>query len=207
MLGRYEVGRQGSVAVWIALMIPLLVDGDGVWSRDGRLGGRADVSPTDRRCVGERRAMNYKASLNAQTAATFAARMAQLNGASGTASPTWSSSCSGSCTSPCTGTLTDNQIIAQVISCSGAVTNSDVMIKVSVQKTVPAAMSSLFSSTSSYTHNCQRVPRNLSRAPLHATGAAAASRVCWRCPTRVRSLDPGRRTSRCRIVRWYQMAR
>ena len=150
-MSEFVLGRRGSVAVWIALMTPMLVMAMafgievGGWEAARMSAQRtADVSAN----AG---AMNYKASLNAQTAATFAARMAQLNGASGTASPTWSSSCSGSCTSPCTGTLTDNQIIAQVISCSGVVTNSDVMIKVSVQKTVPAAMSSLFSSTSSYT--------------------------------------------------------
>jgi hypothetical protein len=171
MLGRYEVGRQGSVAVWIALMIPLLTMAMafgvemGGWEAARMSAQRtADVSAN----AG---VMNYKASLNAQTAATFAARMAQLNGASGTASPTWSSSCSGSCTSPCTGTLTDNQIIAQVISCSGAVTNSDVMIKVSVQKTVPAAMSTLFSSTSSYTITATGTSE-LVTTTTAATGAA-----------------------------------
>jgi hypothetical protein len=88
---------------------------------------------------------------SAQTAATFAARMAQLNGATGTTSPTWNTTCGASCTSPCTGTLTDNQIIAQIMMCSGTVTNSDVMIKVSVQRPVSAMVSKLFNTTSSYT--------------------------------------------------------
>jgi hypothetical protein len=151
MSSRFELGRQGSVAVWIALMIPVLTM---ALAFGVEVGGWEAVRMSTQRIAdvsANAGVMNYKASLNGQTAATFAARMAQLNGASGTASPTWSSTCSSSCTTPCTGTLTDNQIIAQFITCSGTVNNSDVMIKVTVQKTVPAAMSRLFSSSSSYT--------------------------------------------------------
>jgi hypothetical protein len=151
MVSRVRLGRKGSVAVWIALMIPVLtmalsfgVEVAGWEAAQMSAQRTADVSAI----AG---ALNYKNTLNAQSAATLAARMAQLNGATGTGSPSWSTTCSGSCTSPCTGTLTDNQIVAKVISCSGRVSNSDVMVSVAVQKSVPAALSSLFSSNTSYT--------------------------------------------------------
>jgi Flp pilus assembly protein TadG len=148
--GQFRLGRQGSVAVWIGLMIPVFVAalslGVEVSSWEAAqlsLQRTADVSAI----AG---ALSYKSSQNAQAAATSAAEMAQLNGGAGMASPTWSNTCSGSCTSPCTGTLTDNQITAQVIMCSGNVTALDVMIKVTVWQSVAATVSRLFDSTSSY---------------------------------------------------------
>jgi hypothetical protein len=84
--------------------------------------------------------INYLATGNKQTAATFAARIAQLNGGSGTATPSWNSG---------TNTLTDNQITAQVI--TGYMNASDTALKVTVQKTIPAGISSVFNHSASYT--------------------------------------------------------
>ena len=85
-------------------------------------------------------AMNYLTTANNQTAATFGARMAQLNGGSGTASPTWSSG---------TNTLSDNMITASVI--NGYKSSSDTALQITVQKSIPATVSRAFTSTANYT--------------------------------------------------------
>ncbi len=85
-------------------------------------------------------AMNFKTTGNKQTAATFAARIAQLNGGTGTASPSWNAG---------TSTLTNNQITAQFV--AGSVNSASSALKVTVQKAIPAGMSAAFMSNTSYT--------------------------------------------------------
>lgn len=84
--------------------------------------------------------LNYMSTASNQTAATFAARVAQLNGASGTASPSWDSG---------TNTLTDNMITAQIV--AGYKASSDKALRVTVRKTVPAFLSQAFNATAAYT--------------------------------------------------------
>ncbi len=130
--------QNAAVAIWVAMLTPLLVIvlAFGIelvgWSvtkvEAQRAADLASISG----------AINYKSTSNPQTAATAAARMAQLNNGTGTASPTWDSGSK---------TLTDNQITAQIV--SGIKTSSDTAIKVSVQKTVPQVVSGLLNGQSS----------------------------------------------------------
>jgi Flp pilus assembly protein TadG len=76
----------------------------------------------------------------AQTAATLAARLAEVNGVTGASSPSWNS---------VTSTYTDNQITAQII--QGVKSSSDAAILVTVQKSVPLTISRAISSTQSVT--------------------------------------------------------
>lgn len=134
------MGRQASIAIWMAVMLPGLIMGLSLgvevtsWAAvQVSLQRAADVAAI----AG---AINYKATTNKQTAATFAARIAQLNGGTGTASPSWNAG---------TSTLTDNLITAQVV--TGWQTTSNTALKVTVQKVIPAGVSKAFSSTASYT--------------------------------------------------------
>jgi hypothetical protein len=134
------VGRRGSVAIWIATMMPgLLV----AVSLGVEVGGWAAAQVAVQRSADVAAiagGINYLATKNPQTAATFAARLAQLNGGSGTTSPSWNSG---------TNTLTDNLITAQVV--TGYETATDTALKVTVQKSIPAGISSTFSSVKTYT--------------------------------------------------------
>jgi hypothetical protein len=150
--GAFSWGRRASVGIWIAVMAPGLIMATsmavevGAWEAAQVSAQRAaDLAAT----AG---AANFLSTNNAQTAATFAARVAQLNGGTGTAAITWSGSCTSPCTSACTLTGTDNQITVQTILCAGYTKTSDPMIKVTVQKTIPSYLSApLFSSATSHT--------------------------------------------------------
>ena len=88
-------------------------------------------------------ALNYKTSTNytsitniagaQQTAAIFAARMAQLNGGAGTATPTWDAN---------TLTLYDNQVTTQIV--NGVQDASNVAVKVTINRTVPRMLTGFF---------------------------------------------------------------
>lgn len=132
--------RKAGVALWIALMMPGLVMALALglevahWSAvQVQLQRAADVAAA----AG---AINYKATSNAQTAATAAARMAQLNGVVGMTSPTWNATSK---------TLSDNMVSAQVT--SGAKSSSNTAVQVTVQKTVPLAVAQLVNSATSVT--------------------------------------------------------
>jgi hypothetical protein len=140
VLRRLDIGRRASVTMWLAVLLPGLVIliAMGVeiagWEATQVSAQRsADVSAL----AGS---INFQSSKNAQTAATFAARMAQLNGGAGTASPSWDATSK---------TLTDNQITVQVV--SGIANSSDDALQVTFHKIVPATLSTLFSSVASYT--------------------------------------------------------
>src|SRR5258708_385392 len=102
---------RGSITFGMGAMVPALIIG---------LSGGVEVASWGAAKIGAQRAadiaavagaINYRANTNytttvnsagaKQTAATFAARMAQLNGASGTPAPSWNAT---------TATLTDNPI-------------------------------------------------------------------------------------------------
>jgi Flp pilus assembly protein TadG len=136
-LGR---GRRGSIAIWIAVMAPGLlmatafgIEVGGWAAAQVSLQRSADVAAT----AG---AIFYLGNNSGQKASTFAARIAQLNGGGGTTSPTWNAQ---------TNTLSDNQITAQVI--NGRYSVNDMALQVTIQKTIPAGISSVFNSRSSYT--------------------------------------------------------
>jgi hypothetical protein len=76
----------------------------------------------------------------AQTAATLAARLAEVNGITGASSPSWNAS---------TKTYTDNLVTAQIV--SGVKSSSDTAVQVSVQESVPLTISRAFTSGSSVT--------------------------------------------------------
>jgi hypothetical protein len=132
--------RRASIAVWVAVMAPglcmavaLAVEVGGWAAAQVSVQRAADLSAM----AG---AINYLSTANKQTAATFAARVAQLNGGTGTAAPSWNSG---------TSTLTDAKITAQVV--NGYQTSTDTALTVTVQKTIPAGVSMAFSSVPSYT--------------------------------------------------------
>src|ERR1019366_7974456 len=143
-LARLLHGRRASVAVWIAVMMPGLfmavalgVEAASWAAAKVSVQRSADVSAI---AGGIICAANGGCATPAtkQSAATFAARMAQLNGGTGTASPSWNG----------TDTLTDNTIIANFVS-PGYVTST--ALKVTMQKTIPATVSKVFNATGSYT--------------------------------------------------------
>lgn len=133
--------RRASVAIWIAAMAPGLIMAISMGIEVGSWAYTQVSVQRSADLAAMAGAINYQSTTNKQAAATFAARMAQLNGGSGTASPTWNSG---------SNTLTDNQITAQVV--SGWQTSSDTAIKVTMQKTVASMLSyPLFSSSPSHT--------------------------------------------------------
>ena len=132
--------QKAAVAIWVAALTPLLVI---VLAFGLELVGWSVTQVEAQRTADMAAisgAINYKATPSAQNAATYAARMAQLNGGTGTASPTWNAS---------TQTLTDNQITAQIV--TGIKTSSDTAMKVTVQKTVPQVVSGLLNGKDSVT--------------------------------------------------------
>jgi len=76
----------------------------------------------------------------AQTAATLAARLAEVNNVTGSSTPSWNSDHK---------TYTDNNITAQVI--TGVKSSSDAAVQVSVRESIPLTVSRAFNSTSSVT--------------------------------------------------------
>jgi hypothetical protein len=156
-----NLGRRASVAVWIAVMAPGLIMAMamavevGAWAA-----AKASVQRTaDLSAVAG--AANYSDSKNAVTAATFAARLAQMNINTGTTTAlSWTGSCTTPCTSTCTVTGTESQasatvpivITAEVILCGGLVSTSDAMLKVTVQQPIAAMLSyPLFSANATNT--------------------------------------------------------
>jgi hypothetical protein len=155
------LGRRASVAVWIAVMAPGLIMAIsmavevGAWAA-----AKASVQRTaDLSAVAG--AANYNNSKNAVTAATFAARLAQMNINTGTTTAlSWTGSCTTPCSSTCTVTGTESQasvtvpivITAEVILCGGLVSTSDAMLKVTVQQPIASMLSyPLFSANSTNT--------------------------------------------------------
>ena len=147
-----RLDERAGVGVWIAVMMPGMLMATsmaveiGSWAAaKASVQRSADVSAV----AG---AINYNArtditttATRQQTAATYAARVAQLNGGAGTAAPSWSASStcingSGNCP-----TLSDNQITVQVVPPMQNSTNAALLV--SVQRTVPKVLASFFSPT------------------------------------------------------------
>jgi hypothetical protein len=158
---RLPHGRRASVAVWMAMMLPGLFMAVALGVEAGSWAA-AQVSVQRTADVAAiAGGINYVSTNNKQTAATFAARMAQLTGGTGTASPSWNSG---------TNTPTDNTIIAKFV--SAYATSTDTAMQVTVQRTIPATVSKVFNSTGSYTITGTGVAE-LITATTPPTGAAA----------------------------------
>jgi hypothetical protein len=167
---------KASIAIWIAVMVPGLIMAAALGLEIGAWETAQISTQRSADLAAIAGAANYQTTHNAQTAATFAARMAQLNGGTGTASPTWSGSCTTPCSSACTSTLTDNLVTAKVILCAGSANSSDPMLKVTVNKSVPATLSALFSSASTHTITATGTAEVVSTTT--PPSGAAASQPC-----------------------------
>ncbi len=143
--------RRSTVAIFTALLAPVLAGAVALgvevtsWS-----GAQLDLQRTADASAMAGMLYCYKVVSNssncgnspavAQTAATMAAQMAEINGASGGSSPSWNSA---------TETYTDNQITAQIV--HGLRQASDTALLVTALKTVPLTISRIISSQSSVT--------------------------------------------------------
>jgi hypothetical protein len=120
----FRCDQKASVAVWVAVALPFLiialvtgVEVSGWWvnlARSQQTGDTASAAG----------ALTYKSTLNALTAATQAAHVAELNGVTGSASPTWNNT---------TNTLTDGNIT--VVVTPGVNTAAGGTVKVSIAQT------------------------------------------------------------------------
>jgi Flp pilus assembly protein TadG len=145
--------RRATVAIYVALMAPVL---SGAFALAVEVTGWSSVQLDIQRAAdasaraGAIYCYNYQASNSgsscltnataAQTAATLAARLAEVNGATGSGTPSWNSA---------TSTYTDNLITAQIV--RGVKSSSDSAVSVSVQTSVPLAISRVLTSQSSVT--------------------------------------------------------
>jgi hypothetical protein len=132
--------RRASVAVWIGLTIPTLMMALGLgievasWTIvQMDLQRNADAAAL----AG---AMNYTQTSNGQSAATAAANLAEVNGATGAASRTWNAGSQ---------TLSDNTITAAIV--TGIKSSSDTAIKVTITQNVALVFANIFSALGSVT--------------------------------------------------------
>jgi Flp pilus assembly protein TadG len=134
------VDRRGAVALWVGLTAPTLVMamGMGIEVSDWAAVNVELQRTADAAAIAG--AINYNETRVAQTAATHAAHIAQINGAAGTATPTWTAG---------TNTLTANSITAQIV--SGVQNASNIAMKVTVTRTVSLAIGRIFSADPSVT--------------------------------------------------------
>jgi hypothetical protein len=154
---RIALGRRASIAVWIAVMLPGMIMAVALGIETAGWGAAQVSAQRAADFSALAGAMNYKATTNKQTAATFAARVAQLNGATGVSSPTWNST---------TNTVTDSMITAQII--NGLSNSADTAIRVTVQKAIPPVWPPLGNTVVNYSVT------GTSTVELVATGGAGS---------------------------------
>ena len=161
--------KRGVVAIWIAVMLPGLIM---AISMGIEISNWAAVQVSVQRSADLAAiagAINYKNNTGAaqatreQTAATFAARFAQINGGNGTAAPAWTAA---------TKTLADNQITVQVT--TGLQSSSNAALKVTVLKSVPKTISQFFSAGASVTVIAASTSE-LTLSPVAFTGGAGSN--------------------------------
>ena len=127
--------RRAAAAVFVAVALPFLIISTvlglelGNWWYDYAQYQRAGDTAS---AAG---ALTYKTTLNAQTAATRAAYVAELNGVTGSASPTWNAA---------TNTLTDGNIT--VIVTLGSTTASGASVQVQIAQSVQPVVSNFVNS-------------------------------------------------------------
>ena len=184
---RFRLGlirnRRSTVAIYIALMAPVLAGAVALgvevtsWS-----GAQVDAQRTADAAAREGAIYCYNYAVNnsgssclsnataAQTAATLAARLAEVNKATGASSPTWNASSK---------TYTDNQITAQIV--QGLKSSSDTAVQVSVQETIPLTISRAFNATPSVTVSANSISEVIASttttgSPVMPTARSAETR-------------------------------
>jgi hypothetical protein len=175
-LTRLLGGRRASVGVWIAVMMPGLfmavamgVEAGGWAAAQVSVQRTADLAAIAGGIVCSASSDKCTASGTMQTAATFAARMAQLNGGTGvvTGAPAWNPP------GQPPNTLTDNMI---TVSFPGGYPTT--ALQVTVQKAIPATVSTVFNATASYTVTGSGIARPVTTTTPPAAGSAAAGQPC-----------------------------
>lgn len=146
LLRRWPLGtdRRGAVALWMGLTMPALIMAmaAGIEVSDWaavkvELQRTADVAATAGVIYYSKN--SGQANL-AQNAATHAAYIAQINGASGKTSPDWT---------PATKTLVDNMITVQIV--PGIKAPTDIAVRATVRKTISLAIGKIFTSNPAVT--------------------------------------------------------
>jgi hypothetical protein len=183
-LTRLLGGRRASVGVWIAVMMPGLfmavamgVEAGGWAAAQVSVQRTADLAALAGGIVCSANGGCATAATK-QTAATFAARMAQLNGGTGmvTGSPTWSGPDAYG-----TYTLTDNMIKVSIPPPpppAPAPSYAPSALLVTVQKAIPATVSTVFNATASYTVTGSGIAQPVTTISPPAAGSAAAGQPC-----------------------------
>jgi hypothetical protein len=163
VLKKLDIGRRASVTVWMAVMLPgmimaiaLGVEAGGWAAAQVSVQRSADFSAM----AG---AMNYLNTTNKQAAATYAARVAQLNGAVGTTTPAWNST---------SNTVTDGQITAQVI--AGLSNATDTAFKITVTKSIAPIWPAMGNAPANYSVSGISTVELVTTSGGAATGAGAA---------------------------------
>ena len=148
---RLSHDRRATVAIYLALMAPVLTGAVALgvevtsWSgvqvdmqRTADASARAGALYCYNYAVANSGSSCLSNATAAQTAATLAARLSEVNGITGSSTASWNSA---------TKTYTDNQVTAQIV--AGVKSSTDAEVQVSVQQAVPLTVSRAFSSTSS----------------------------------------------------------
>lgn len=141
---RLAAETRSAVALWMGLTMPILIMAMGIGIEVGRWSAIKVSLQRTAEAAAVAGAAYYNTNSGqanlAQNAATHAAYIAQINGASGQASPTWTAA---------TKTLSDNKISVQIV--SGIQVSTDVAVQATVSQTVPLAFGSIIPSRQSVT--------------------------------------------------------
>lgn len=172
---RLSQDRRATVAIYVALMAPVLSGavalGVEVTSWSGvqvDMQRAADASARTGAIYCYNYAINNSGSscltnaTAAQTAATLAARLAEVNGITGSSVAKWNANSK---------TYTDNNVTAQIV--AGVKSASDSAVQVTVQQSVPLTISRAFSSGSSVT-----VSANSTSEVVSALGSGSGPQPC-----------------------------
>jgi Flp pilus assembly protein TadG len=132
--------RRAAIAPLVAVAAPVLVMSLGLGVETSRwfVAGQELQRTADVAALAG--AMAYSQANDAQKGTTAAAKLAQVNGVSGSSTPTWDSA---------NLKLTSNKIVAQIV--SGVRSSSDQAMKVTVSQDVPLYLAGIFTTASSKT--------------------------------------------------------
>jgi hypothetical protein len=164
--------RRASVAIYVALLSPVLAGsvalGVEVTSWAGAqsdLQRIADASAFQAAVYCYQNALQTNTCTNsttvAQTAATLAAKLAEVNGVTGSSSPTWTGA---------TKTYSDNDITTSVV--TGVKHATDAAVQVSLQQTIPLTIAQLVNTTGSETISATSTSEVVTTAGV-STGSGA----------------------------------
>lgn len=141
-----ERARRASVTLWTALMAPTLTGAISLGVEVSRFSAIQVEAQRIADVAALAGTMYYNQNTGqanlAQNAATYAARIAEINGISGTPNPTWHAD---------TKILNDNNVTVQMLVGAGLVNASDDAVKVTVSKPASLTMAGLITNLSSVT--------------------------------------------------------